>query len=170
MNLLPGVYTAKKKNGDIYFRSNITYRMKHISLGSYATEEAAHKAYLTAHRILEDPTVSPEELLNTPERFSDLLFEKQICLVNFRDHNLYWGHINGSTEKVTRTGNPEDEFLLPQNPFKNAGASTRYRFDGWKAKERSYDFDYETFIDKKKQVATFPEGDITYVATWTIVQ
>ncbi|MGN0471326.1 MAG: hypothetical protein ACI4F8_00640 [Lachnospiraceae bacterium] len=89
MNLLPGVYTAKKKNGDIYFRSNITYRMKHISLGSYATEEAAHKAYLTAHRILEDPTVSPEELLNTPERFSDLLFEKQICLVNFRDHNLY---------------------------------------------------------------------------------
>lgn len=85
--------------------------------------------------------------------------------------DLNGGHINGSTEKVTRTGNPEDEFLLPQNPFKNAAdASTRYRFDGWKAKERSYDFDYETFIDKKKQVATFPEGDITYVATWTIVQ
>ena len=84
--------------------------------------------------------------------------------------DLNGGHINGSTEKVTRTGNPEDEFLLPQNPFKNADASTRYRFDGWKAKERSYDFDYETFIDKKKQLATFPEGDISYVASWTIVQ
>ena len=84
--------------------------------------------------------------------------------------DLDGGHINGSTEKVTRTGNPEDEFLLPQNPFKNAtAASTRYRFNGWKAKESSYNFDYETFIDEKKQVATFPEGDITYVATWTTV-
>ena len=84
--------------------------------------------------------------------------------------DLDGGHINGSTEKVTRTGNPEDEFLLPQNPFKNAtAASTRYRFNGWKAKESSYNFDYETFIDVKKQVATFPEGDITYVATWTTV-
>ena len=84
--------------------------------------------------------------------------------------DLNEGHINGSTEKVTRTGNPEDEFLLPQNPFKNAVAGTRYRFDGWKAKESSYNFDYETFIDEKKQVATFPEGDITYVATWTPVR
>lgn len=84
--------------------------------------------------------------------------------------DLDGGHINGSTEKVTRTGDPEDEFLLPQNPFKNAtAASTRYRFNGWKAKESSYNFDYETFIDVKKQVATFPEGDITYVATWTTV-
>ena len=85
--------------------------------------------------------------------------------------DLDGGHINGSTEKVTRTGDPEDEFLLPQNPFKNAtAASTRYRFNGWKAKESSYNFDYETFIDVKKQVATFPEGDITYVATWTPVR
>lgn len=83
--------------------------------------------------------------------------------------DLNGGHINGSTEKVTRTGDPEDEFLLPQNPFKNATASTRYKFDGWKAKEISYNFDYETFIEETKQVTTFPEGDITYVATWTTV-
>ena len=35
MPQLPGVYQAKKKNGTIYYRSSLTYRAKHISLGSY---------------------------------------------------------------------------------------------------------------------------------------
>lgn len=46
MGLLAGVYIAKKKDGTIYFRSSITYRNKHISLGSYETEQQAHEAYL----------------------------------------------------------------------------------------------------------------------------
>ena len=70
--------------------------------------------------------------------------------------DLNGGHINGSTEKVTRTGDPEDEFLLPQNPFKNAVAVSGYRFDGWRAKESSYNFDYE--IGDCQYECTFYKG------------
>ena len=47
-----GVYSAKKKDGTIYFRSSFTYKNKHISLGSFATEKEAHKAYLEANDIM----------------------------------------------------------------------------------------------------------------------
>ena len=39
MPQLPGVFQAKKKNGSLYYRSSLTYRAKHISLGSYDTPE-----------------------------------------------------------------------------------------------------------------------------------
>ena len=42
--MYPGVYIAKKKDGTIYYRSSFTYKSKHISLGSFATEKEAHKA------------------------------------------------------------------------------------------------------------------------------
>ena len=42
---LPGVYTAKKKDNSIYYRSSITLCGKHISLGSYPDEWSAHLAY-----------------------------------------------------------------------------------------------------------------------------
>ena len=50
--MLSGVYQAKKKDDTIYFRSSITYSGKHISLGSFDTEEMAHEAYLYACRLL----------------------------------------------------------------------------------------------------------------------
>ena len=50
--MLKGVYTANKKDGTLYFRSSITYRKKHISLGSYESEIEANKAYLEAEKIL----------------------------------------------------------------------------------------------------------------------
>ena len=40
--MLPGVYIAYKKNGTAYYRASITYRNKHISLGSFHTEEDAN--------------------------------------------------------------------------------------------------------------------------------
>ena len=46
--MLPGVYQAVKKDGTIYYRSSITYQGKHISLGSYSTEEEAHRASVDA--------------------------------------------------------------------------------------------------------------------------
>ena len=46
--MLPGVYLATKKDGTVYYRSSITYRSKHISLGSFSTEEDAHCAYRCA--------------------------------------------------------------------------------------------------------------------------
>ncbi len=86
MPQLPGVYMAKKKNGEVYFRASLTYRGKHISLGSYATKEAAHNAYLTAGNILSDFSIE----LNHFHSDSILLFEKWVTLINFRDNGIYF--------------------------------------------------------------------------------
>ena len=45
---LPGSFQAMKKDGTIYYRSSITYKNKHISLGSFPTEEESHAAYIQA--------------------------------------------------------------------------------------------------------------------------
>ena len=62
-----GVYQAVKKDGTIYYRSSITYRNKHISLGSFLNEADAHAAYLEAEKILTDPGISLEHKLFHPE-------------------------------------------------------------------------------------------------------
>ena len=49
-----GVYSAKKKDGTIYYRANITYQAKHISLGSFSSEDDAHSAYSEACSLLEN--------------------------------------------------------------------------------------------------------------------
>lgn len=84
--MLTGVYQAKKKDGNIYYRSNITYRGKHISLGSFATEQDAHYAYLEADRILRDMYITIDNV-----SFSDYLLnhEKVVTLINFRDNHIY---------------------------------------------------------------------------------
>lgn len=100
MTLLPGVYTAKKKDGTLYYRSSITYKNKHISLGSFPTEDAAHNAYLEADRILKNPEISLDEDTSTDAaklccseatfyEESPLSFEKWVVLTNFRDNQMY---------------------------------------------------------------------------------
>ena len=42
--MLPGVYAAVKKDQTPYYRASLSYAGKHISLGSYDTEELAHQA------------------------------------------------------------------------------------------------------------------------------
>ena len=49
---LPGVYTAKRKNGTTYYRASLTYRNKHISLGSFSSDINANSAYLFASSLL----------------------------------------------------------------------------------------------------------------------
>ena len=83
-----GVLPALKKNGEPYFRASLTYRGKHISLGSFSTPEAAHAAYLEGRRILTDTASTPE----TYEAGSALPFEKWVCLANFRDNCLYFSN------------------------------------------------------------------------------
>lgn len=83
--LLPGVFKAQKKDGTLYYRSNITYRRKHISLGSFPCQETAHKAYLEAGRLLQDNTLKPEDY----PQGNLLTFEKWVILCNFRDNRLY---------------------------------------------------------------------------------
>jgi len=85
MSNLAGVYINTKKDGTIYYRSNITYKNKHISLGSFSSEAEAHSAYEEAKLILEDTTTMPS---NYSSKY--LSFEKCIVLFNFRDHNIYF--------------------------------------------------------------------------------
>lgn len=85
--MLSGVSAAKQKNGTIYYRTSITYQGKHISLGSFATEENAGTAYLDAGKILSDPSI---DLLNISYLDLTLSFEKAVILLNFRDNQLYF--------------------------------------------------------------------------------
>ena len=87
--MLPGVYVAEKKDKTIYYRSKITFSGKHISLGSFDTEEKAHLAYKEAEALLYGET-SLEELLVEPE--DCLSFDKKITLINFRDNHMYIGN------------------------------------------------------------------------------
>lgn len=85
MSQLAGVYAAKKKNGTVYFRASLTYRAKHISLGSYPDEKTAHKAYLAAGELLQNLETDISQF----PKDSVLSFEKWVSLVNFRDNGIY---------------------------------------------------------------------------------
>lgn len=85
---LTGVYTAKRKNGEIYYRASLTYRAKHISLGSYDDMATAHAAYLSAHSILSDLGIG----ISNYDENSPLLFEKWVSLINFRDNGIYFAN------------------------------------------------------------------------------
>lgn len=83
---LPGVYTAFRKDHTMYYRASLTYRGKHISLGSYDSAEDAHQAYLLAGSLLNDVSVA----LNQYQSDSLLPFLKWVCLINFRDNGIYF--------------------------------------------------------------------------------
>ncbi len=83
---LPGVYTASRKDRTAYYRASLTYRAKHISLGSYDTPEDAHRAYLLARTLLDDASFT----LDRYSADSPLSFHKWICLINFRDNGIYF--------------------------------------------------------------------------------
>ncbi len=86
---MEGVYTAVKKSGETYYRSSITFRRKHISLGSYDTEHRAHLAYRAASDIIaEGSGLTLEDYSIT----SVLPFEKWVILINFRDNGIYLGN------------------------------------------------------------------------------
>ena len=81
-----GVFAATKKDGTVYYRSSLTYRRKHISLGSFSTQAEAHRAYLEANLLLNDKTT-----LLQYKTDSMLNFEKWVILLNFRDNGIYFG-------------------------------------------------------------------------------
>lgn len=83
---MTGAYPAKKKDGTVYYRSNITYENKHISLGSFEKETDAHKAYQEASDIFTNPTLHLYDMLY---RVWTLSHDKIVTLFNFRDNHLY---------------------------------------------------------------------------------
>lgn len=80
----PGVYTATKKDGSIYYRASFTYRNKHISLGSFDDPQLAHRAYLSANLLVNSPNLTIEHY----SKKEAIPFEKWIIIINFRDNNL----------------------------------------------------------------------------------
>lgn len=88
---LAGTFRAKQKNGKIYFRSSITYRNRHISLGSYPTEEQAHSAYMAAADLLgfSSGSAPDYQVEDYPQHGAALPFEKWVILLNFRDNGIY---------------------------------------------------------------------------------
>ena len=83
-----GVYEAQKKDGTRYYRANIHYRAKHISLGSFPTFEEANSVYGQARALLADVAATlPEAFWH----YKKIPFEKTVILLNFRDNGMYLG-------------------------------------------------------------------------------
>ena len=85
--MLPGVYSALKRNGECYFRASVTFGGKHISLGSYDNEANANKAYLLSCEVLDRQ--SEWIITNYPEGCV-ISFHKWVVLINFRDNRIYF--------------------------------------------------------------------------------
>lgn len=83
---LPGVFTASKKDGTVYYRASITHRKKHISLGSYETAVLAYGAYLEGSSLLTDISLN----LSAYSSLRILPFSKWVSLINYRDNGIYF--------------------------------------------------------------------------------
>ena len=81
---MTGVFETTKKDGTVYYRSSITYKGKHISLGSSTLKEEAELMYKTAVRVVKGDCVIEEY----PD-YSDIPFKKYITLINFRENGIY---------------------------------------------------------------------------------
>ena len=82
-----GVFQAAKKDGSIYYRASFTFQNKHISLGSYSTQEMAHNAYKEALFISSNfDTV----IWDYRAEIYCLPFSKWVSIINFRDNHIYF--------------------------------------------------------------------------------
>ena len=84
---IPGVFRAQKKDGTAYFRASITFKGKHISLGSFGTEKEAGKAYLAASQLLNRSDKS--NILDYDHTQTPLSLAKWVMLINLRDNGIY---------------------------------------------------------------------------------
>lgn len=81
-----GVTTAVKKDGTTYYRSSISIKSKHVSLGSFSEEDTAAKAYQEACQILREGKYTID---NYNTSFA-LDFSKFVILMNYRDSGIYF--------------------------------------------------------------------------------
>ena len=104
---ISGVFSAKKKDGTEYFRASVTYKEKHISLGSFGNEEAAGAAYAFARSYLNggldylpdeyEKVIYGLDFFNLSDRTEErvkkaeekLSFDKWIMLLNLKKTGMY---------------------------------------------------------------------------------
>lgn len=84
--MLPGVYETKKKDGTTYYRASLTFKNKHISLGSSSDPDIAHQMYLEGQRMATDTAMNLENFFG---HLTHLSFEKAVCILNYRDNDIY---------------------------------------------------------------------------------
>ncbi len=80
-----GVYATTLKDGTPSFRSSVTFRGKHISLGSFPNAALAARVYKEARKITSDSSI----VLSSYKSSMAIPFEKFVSLVNFRDKGMY---------------------------------------------------------------------------------
>lgn len=85
MDISKGVYKTTRKDNSVYYRVSITYKGKHISLGSFDDKELACKAYNEAKTIINSK-ISLEDIHSS----YSLSLDKCIILLNYRDNNIYF--------------------------------------------------------------------------------
>ncbi|MCR5418142.1 MAG: hypothetical protein K6E84_04430 [Lachnospiraceae bacterium] len=83
-----GVYETKLKNGKPSYRASLTTGSRHVSLGSFAVEKDAAKAYEQGRRILEDKSLKIDKLEKIAAKYK-LSFQKIVLLMNLRDNGIY---------------------------------------------------------------------------------
>ena len=76
MKKLAGVYETTKKDGSVYYRSSVTYKRRHISLGSHENAQSAHLAYRLALSVLEPDSPITIETLSQLYRTESASLEK----------------------------------------------------------------------------------------------
>lgn len=81
-----GVYITTKKNGEKSYRVSLTYRKKHISLGSYSDYDTAHQIYLEGKALLVHTDTGLEDYSNHLQ----IPHSKFVSLLNFRDNGIYF--------------------------------------------------------------------------------
>lgn len=89
-----GVYKTTKKDGSVYYRVSITYKNKHISIGSYDDELTAASTYTTAVNIINNSdnySIDTDFHTTTYKKYCPVFFpfDKFISLINYRDNGIY---------------------------------------------------------------------------------
>lgn len=82
---MPGVFTAKKKDGTTYYRASMTYKNKHISLGSFDSSDMANKCYRLGKEIVTSTLGVMDYKSSYP-----ITFDKWVILINYRDNDYYF--------------------------------------------------------------------------------
>lgn len=87
-----GVYKTTKKDSSIYYRVSITFKGKHISLGSSDNENEAAQMYQIASEIVSNAKkhhIDPDTMRTSYKASCPLSFSKYVSLINFRDNDIY---------------------------------------------------------------------------------